>query len=102
MESNWNRHTRLQPGVPDWMDNSDTSLARLVRQLRVSLAHEGLGGLPQHHVDLVLHEATAHAGMTSHPELWLPELAREKANEARHWWVRQQEIRARSAISFSA
>jgi len=102
MQSNRNRRTQLSPGVPDWMDNSDTPLAHLVRQLRVTLNREIRGELPAHRVELALHEAAAHASMTANPELWLPELAREKAGDAHRWRVRQQEIRARSAISFSA
>lgn len=102
MESKWNRRSSLPAGVPDWMDHSDTPLAQLVRQLRVNLTREVRGGLPPHRVELALQEACAHASMTANPELWLPELAREKSGEAHRWWRRQQEIRTRSALSFPA
>lgn len=87
---------------PAWLDTSDTPFAQLSRQLRARFVAELGTELPAHRIDLALHEAGAQAVQTGQPELWLPELAREKVHEAATWFARQRRILTRSAISFAA
>lgn len=77
-------------------------LSLLEQQLKKDFLREAESILPESRIELVLREAAAQADATAFPCLWFPELAREKFLEARAWARRQQAIRVRSFVSFSA
>ena len=68
------------------------AVARLGRQFLAELAGEYKSSLPGQWLEGALAEAEAVAWSTPFPLLFLPELAREKAHNARQWAERQQEI----------
>lgn len=80
----------------------NVALGQLEQQLKQDFLREAGLLLPLARIEHALREAAAHANTTPQPLLWFPELAREKLAEARAWARRQQQIRVRSLVSFSA
>lgn len=78
------------------------ALDLLMANLRSLFLRELKVPLPRQRIELVLREAAAHSALTETPELWFPELAREKLAEAEAWAVRQQQLRGAPPISFAA
>ncbi len=80
----------------------DTRLRELARRIAADLSARHARVLPPSSVRRAVGDAEALAATTSAAELVLPELAREKVDEARAWFSRQQDILERSSSSFSA
>ncbi len=80
----------------------NVALGQLEQQLKQDFLREAGPLLPLARIEHALREAAAQAATTTVPVLWFPELAREKFVEARAWARRQQQIRVRSFVSFSA
>jgi hypothetical protein len=80
----------------------DTRLRDLARRIAADLSARHARVLPPSFVRKAVGDAEALAATTGAAELVLPELAREKVDQARSWYSRQQEILERSAFSFSA
>jgi hypothetical protein len=80
----------------------DTRLRDLAARIAADLSARHARALPPSFVRKAVGDAEALAATTGAAELVLPELAREKVDQARSWYSRQQEILERSAFSFSA
>lgn len=80
----------------------DTRLRELARRVAADLSARHARVLPPSFVRQAVGDAEALAATTVAAELVLPELAREKVDEARAWFSRQQDILERSSSSFSA
>ncbi len=80
----------------------DSALDQLEQQLRMDFLRDAQTLVPVARIEHALREAAAQAAATAFPALWFPELAREKFLDALNWAQRQQDIRIRSFVSFSA